>query len=256
MSSLKQETPFYRVKLTQTIVADVCLPVRKSGKVMLFAQGLPSSPDKKKILSFCAQNGYLAIHPRYEGSWDSDGHFAAHSPHKDIEAVIQALAKKKFLTDLWTSKKIFFRMSELVLLGSSFGGPAVLLNSNNKHVKKVIAVSPVLDWSAEGEDEPFGKWVTFLEEGYPGAYRVKSKKDWQNFQKKDFYNPVTMTREIDGSKIFILHAQDDHVVPVEPVVPFAEKTGAQFYLKPRGGHQLDIQHQFLWKKIEKFLQQE
>lgn len=255
MSSLKQETPFYRVKLTRTMVADVCFPVRKSGKVMLFAQGLPSSPDKKQILSFCARKGYVAIHPRYEGSWDSDGYFAAHSPHEDIETVIKALVKKKFLINLWTKERMSFRMSELVLLGSSFGGPAVLLNSNNKYVKKVIAVSPVIDWSVEGEGEPFEKWVAYLEEGYPGAYRVKSKNDWQNFQKKNFYNPATMIKEIDGSKIFILHAQDDHIVPVDPVIPFAEKTGAMYYLKPHGGHRLDIRHQFLWKKIEKFLRQ-
>lgn len=244
-----------RIKLTNSLVAEVGIPKRSTGKGVIIAQGLPSSPDKRRLLSFLAERGYISIHPRYEGSWESAGFFADHSPAQDIQNVIRVVSKKKSVTDLWTGETFSFHLTSLILIGISFGGPGVLLNSKNKFVKKVIAVSPVLDWSVEGEDEPFEKWIQLLEHGYPGAYRVRSKKNWLHFQEKDFYNPVTMTQDIDGSKIFILHAQDDHVVPVEPVVPFAEKTGAQYYLKPHGGHRLDIRHQFLWKKIEKFLRQ-
>lgn len=244
-----------RTRFAEDIVAEVLFPERQQGKVAIVCLGAPSLPSKRHMMDFLTTYGYVVIVPRYRGTWESAGDFLDRSPARDIQDVIETLAREKSIQDLFTGEKKPVRVSAIHLFGMSFGGPAVLLNSKNSLVKKIIAISPVIDWKLEGEDEPFDFFVKFTLAGFGGAYRVKHARDWQKLLTTDFYNPIAHTRAINGRKIFILHAQDDQVVPDSAVIPFAEKTGAQFYLKPHGGHRLDIRHQFLWKKIEKFLRQ-
>ena len=89
--------------------------------------------------------------------------------------------------------------------------------------------------------------------GFGGVYRANQPDDWRKLLQSDFYNPLTQTENVDGRKIFIIHARDDRVVPYEPVLEFAAETGASVYLKPHGGHHLRLTHRFLWKKISNFL---
>lgn len=250
--SIKSKYPL-RVRLAGEIVAEIVLPVRQTGRVAIIATGLPSSPSKGELLHFLADQGYVAISPRYRGTWESEGYFLDQSPAQDIADVIDALAKDQSMTDLLTGQQISIQTKVFHLFGFSFGGPAVILNSTHPRVKKVIAVSPVLDWSKEGEDEPFEKHVAFVTSGFGGAYRLRYQSDWQKLAQTDFYNPFTQTHRIDGRKIFILHARDDRVVPCEPAFEFVAKTNASSYFKPHGGHQLRLTHRFLWKKIAPFL---
>lgn len=252
-----RKSPAYpiRTRFAKDIVAEVMFPEIQTGKIAIIASGLPSSPVKKDTLQFLAAQGYVAIFPRYRGTWESEGNFLEHSPAKDIEDVIIDLVKKHSIRDLATNEKNPVRVSVVHLFGGSFGGPAVLMNSHLPIVKKVIAFAPVLDWSVDGEDEPFDFFVRFSCEAFGGAYRVKHIKDWQKIIKTDFYNPIAHTTKIDGKKVFIIHSKDDTIVPYEPIIPFAQKTGATYYLKPKGGHRTFsyISHKFYWKKIEKFL---
>lgn len=250
-----QHQNIFRTRFAKDIVAEVMCPERQTGKIAIIASGLPSSPSKEKVLRFLASHGYVAILPRYRGTWESEGNFLEHSPSKDIEDVIADLIKKKSIYNLATSEKRSVRVSAVHLFGGSFGGPAVLMNSHLPIVKKVIALSPVLDWSAEGKDEPFDFFVRYAREGYGGAFRARHLKDWQKLIRTDFYNPIAHTSRINGGKVFIIHSKDDTNVPYEPVIPFAQKTGATYYLKPKGGHRAFsyLPHKFYWKKIEKFL---
>lgn len=244
----------FRVSFSGGIIAEILLPGRQTGKIAILAGGLPSSPVKYDALRFLATQGYVAIFFRYRGSWESTGNFLEKSPALDVYDIINDLQKKKFVTDVASGKKILLKVSGVYLFGGSFGGPAVLLNSKHPLVKKVIATSPVLDWqSVDRGSEPLHPHIRFLEQGYPGAYRVRNRKDWDKLLLPNFYNPVTMLEKIDGKKVFILHASDDDVVPYDPVLPFTKATGASYYLKPHGGHRLRMTHQFLWKKIDKFL---
>ncbi len=243
-----------RVSFARGIIAEVLFPDHQTGKVAVLAGGLPSSPVKHDLLRFLTKRGYLALFFRYRGTWESSGSFLENSPADDLHDILTELSRKKSLRDIASGEKIPLKVSSIHLFGSSFGGPAVLLNSKHPMVKKVIVLSPVLDWkSVDQGKEPLHPHARFLEQGYPGAYRVRSSKDWQKLLKNDFYNPVTMTDKVDGKKIFILHAADDEVVPMDPLLPFVEATGATYYVKPHGGHHLHITHQFLWKKIDKFL---
>ena len=242
-----------RVRLAGEIVAEIVLPLRQTGKIAIVATGLPSSPSKGELLRFLASQGYVAVSPRYRGTWESGGVFLKHSPARDITDVIDSLASRSTLTDLATGELVSFRANTFHLFGFSFGGPAVILNSIHPLVKKVIAVSPVLDWKKEGEDEPFETHLSFVTAGFGGAYRLDHTRDWQKLLRPDFYNPFTQTEYIDGRKIFILHARDDRVVPCEPVFEFQAHTQATVYLKPHGGHNLYLTHRFLWKKVTLFL---
>ena len=254
MKKLPRQNSF-RTRFAKDIVAEVLLPLRQTGRGAIMAISAPSAPYKKETLKFLAGHGYVVIFPRYRGTWESEGNFLEKSPAQDIRDVIIELAKKRSVYDVATKKKYAVRISAIHLFGGSFGGPAVLLNTDLPIVKKVIAQSPVIDWSAEGVDEPFDFFVRYSCEGYGGAFRPKHKKDWQKLIKTDFYNPIAHMANIDGKKVFIIHCLDDIHVPYEPVIPFAQKTGATYYLKPKGGHLgfTYLPHKFYWKKIEKFL---
>lgn len=252
MAAKKKVYPI-RTRFAKDIVAEVMLPERQQGKVAIFCAGLPSSPNKKGLLEFLAARGYVAIFPRYRGTWESEGSFLEKSPVQDIKDIIDDLARRKSICDLVTNERIPLKVSAIHLFGSSFGGPAALMNSHLPIVKKIIAISPVIDWKNEGEAEPFGPHTRFVEAAFGGAYRLKRASDWQKLVRTDFYNPIDHAETIAGRKVFIIHAKDDAVVPCDTVIPFSEKTGASYYLKPHGRHGLDLRHAFLWKKIETFL---
>lgn len=250
---MKKEQSIFRVRFADEIVAEVLLPERQTGKVAVMAIGVPASPVRNETLRFLARDGYVAVFPRYRGTWESDGYFLEQSPAQDIRDVVLELASKKFVTDIATDTVVPLKVSTVHLFGSSFGGPAVLLNTDIPIVKKVIALAPVIDWTAEGEDEPVDEFIRYTTLGFGGAYRLKQAKNWDRLTQKGFYDPLAHMEDIDGKKVFIIHTKDDRNVPCYPVVPFVEKIGAQYYLKPTGGHRIQMTHQFLWKKIEAFL---
>lgn len=250
---MKKKILSIRTRFAKDIVAEVFFPEKQTGKVAILAIGAPSGSSKKEVLQFLSSHGYVAVFPRYRGTWESDGWFLEQSPAQDIHDVVVELEKKHGVTNIATGEVLSVKVQVVHLFGGSFGGPAVLLNTHLPIVKKVVAVSPVIDWQAEGEDEPFDEFVRYSCVGYGGAYRTKRKSDWQKLVQTDFYNPLAHTGKMIGKKVFILHAKDDTNVPVDPVIPFAEKIGAAYYLKPHGGHRIDMTHLFIWKKIEAFL---
>ncbi len=250
---MKKQIHSIRTRFAKDIVAEIFFPEKQTGKVAVLAIGAPSGSSKKERLQFLTAHGYVAVLPRYRGTWESDGWFLERSPAQDIRDVVSELEKKKSVIDTLTGKKFPVKVSAVHLFGGSFGGPAVLLNTDLAIVKKVVTLSPVIDWSVEGEDEPIHEWIRYSLLGYGGAYRTKHTRDWQKPVKTDFYNPIAHVNKIDGKKVFILHAKDDTNVPCDPVIPFATATGASYYLKPHGGHRINFEHGFLWKKIEAFL---
>lgn len=251
---IKKSLPYpLRARFAKDIVAEIVLPMKQTGRVAIFVGGLPSSPNKKSLLQFLAAQGYVAIFPRYRGTWESSGYFLEQSPAQDVHNVISDLTKKKGFKEIVTGEFHTIKVSAIHLFGASFGGPAVILNSHLAIVKKVIALAPVLDWHSVEKTEPLTPHIRFIEAGFGGAYRLHRKSDWQKLIKTDFYNPSAQTQSIIGKKILILHCNDDTTVPSAPILPFSEKTGARYYLKPTGGHTIDITRLFYWKKISAFV---
>lgn len=227
-------------------------PKRKSRKAIIFCDGMPSVPSKKKLLEFFAKKGYWVFHPRYRGSWESNGRFLKTSPHQDILDIIGQLPRG--FRDLWGGGIYKINPKSIYIFGSSFGGTAAILASRDPRVTKVVALSPVVDWTTRSKAEPIDRLYKFTKEAFGGGYRF-SKKDWNKLKKGKFYNPAAAAKEINGSKVSIIHAKDDDIVDWRPVQRFAKKTDSKILILKKGGHlsSSNFMKPKFYKRIKKFL---
>ncbi len=192
---------------------------------------------------------------RYRGTWESGGVFLKESPAKDVELVINELIKNRGIMDFYNQTTLPIKVKTIHLFGASFGGPAVLLNSHLPLVSKVVALSPGLDWHEESEAEPFDFFIRFTREAFGAAYRLSSEKIWHKLLDTDIYDPLKRHKDIYGKKVFILGTKVDEVTPSSLIPEIAALTGAQYYIKPKGGHlgMSNLTQKFYWNKIEMFL---
>jgi alpha-beta hydrolase superfamily lysophospholipase len=244
-----------RTRFGNDIVAEVAFPSRRSkkgDKVIVLCVGMPTMPGKYSLLEFLNQKGYTAVYPRYRGTWESKGQFLRESPKEDIKYVLERL-KKPFL-NVFNGKQYNLRPCEVILLGSSFGGPAALLLSDRDDVDKVVVCSPVVDWRIPSKKEPLNEFHAVVKDAFGEGFRVK-RSDWNKLKRGNFYNPSTSSSDICGEKVLILHAKDDEVVAWRPVERFAWKIGAQLILRKRGGHlgTSALMKLMNWKRVHAFL---
>jgi pimeloyl-ACP methyl ester carboxylesterase len=197
----------------------------------------------------------VAFGIRYRGTWESGGTFLQDAPTKDVLDVIEHLLKHKSITDAWSEEKIAIRVKHFDLFGGSFGGPAVLLASKHKSVRKVVVITPVVDFNKDGEGEPFEKFVAYATEVFGGVYRTKNQKDWDKLRGHKFYNPITMLGQIDEKKCFVIQTKDDNVCPADNLRNLVAFKKIAVYYKPKGGHLgvSSLQKKFYWNKVQKFL---
>jgi dipeptidyl aminopeptidase/acylaminoacyl peptidase len=242
-----------RARFKKDIVAEFLPPRgRDTRKVIIFAGGMPTVPSKGSVLEFFSKKGYWVFFPRYRGSWESAGSFLKLSPERDIVDVIDQLPRG--FISLWDGKKYKIKPRALYIFGSSFGGPAALLASRDPRVTKVVTASAVVDWRADSKIEPLDWLGTFTKEAFGEGYRFRDR-DWKKLKTGKFYNPASHAREIDGKKVFMIHAKDDDLVLPRPVQKFAKETGAKLLMLKRGGHlglSVCTRHA-IYKKIKKFL---
>ncbi len=245
-----------RTRFKKEIVCEFLPPKNlKSNKVIIFCAGMPTYPGKggyEALAIHFSKKGYWCFIPRYRGSWESEGEMFKESPEKDVLDVIEGVSKA--FVEVWEGKSFVVEKPEVYLFGSSFGGPAALLNSRNTQVKKVICFSPVIDWTTmEGTIEPIPKMSTFVKEAFGMGYRV-SKDGWKKIEKGKFYNPATEQEKIDASKCLIFHAKDDDIVLLDPLLDFTKSTGVKTYVVKTGGHLgMAILEKRFYKKCIKFL---
>lgn len=224
-----------RTRFAKDIVAEFLPPARdtKKQRVVIIASGAPSLPSKKSLLEFFSKKGFWVFHPRYRGSWESDGLFLQKSPHQDLIDVIESIPKG--FEDAWSQKKFKFEPSEIIIVSSSFGGTAGVLASKHPKINKVIAISPMLDWQKPGPDEPYPKMIRYFQEGYGQGFRI-AKNGWDKLKSGKFYNPVNQIKNIDGSKILMIHAKDDRTCPYKITKKFSEDIQAKLITLPKGDH--------------------
>lgn len=224
-----------RTKLAGEIVTEFLPPVGKdSNRVVIILSGMPGFPGGKlAVAEEFAKKGYWVFIPRYRGTWESGGTFLKYEPTKDVLDVLDALPKG--FKDAWSGEKCKVDPKDAVLIGSSFGGPAALLASRDARVKAVIAISSVVDWRKESSVEPLDFMYRFVGEGFGEAYRV-SRKDWNKLKNGVFYSPIGQLEHIEREKIFMIHAEDDEVVPILPVKHFAKRARVRLKTYKYGGH--------------------
>lgn len=249
MKNTKQFT--LRTRFKKEIVCEFVVPECKSNKVIIICGGAPSYPSKEELMFFLVKKGYWVFMPRYRGSWESDGVFLEKSPHIDVLDIIDSLSYG-FL-DLWNNEKYVIKNPKIYLLGSSFGGPAVLLASVHKLVKKVVALFPVVDWCVDSKVEPFEKFKSFTRRAFGQGYRA-NEKNFDKLRNGTFYNPIAHTHKMDKNKIYIIHAKDDEVVLPSTSIGFCKKIGCKLTLLKKGGHlsTSNVLKSKFYNKIEKF----
>lgn len=230
----------FRTRFAKDIVCEFLPPSRptKKQRVIIFADGMPTVPSKKALLEFFSKKGFWVFHPRYRGTWESDGKFLQRSPHLDILDVITGIHKN--FVSLWDynlrdHKPFRLNPDQIILVGGSFGGPAMILASRDKRVNKTLVLSPVIDWSKPGKAEPLDLLAKFTEQAFGMGYRT-AKNGWQKIKTGLFYNPAAHATEIDGSRLLMIHAKDDDICPYGATKKFAKQTGAKLITLPRGGH--------------------
>jgi dipeptidyl aminopeptidase/acylaminoacyl peptidase len=241
-----------RTRFAKDIVAEFLPPKKKSQKVIIFLSGAPSVPRLSDTLNFYSQKGFWVFHPRYRGSWESEGSFLEKSPEQDVIDIINQLPKG--FVELETGKNHKVHPIYLYLFGCSFGGPAALLVSRDKRVSKTVVLSPVIDWQSETKAEPLSLVLAYTQKAYGNGYRVV-RKNWQKLTSGKFYNPINHLKEIDGRKILVFHAKDDNSVNVKPTMHFCKETKASLVLMKKGGHfsSAFFSKQYFYKKIKSFL---
>jgi dipeptidyl aminopeptidase/acylaminoacyl peptidase len=156
---------------------------------------------------------------------------------------------------LWDGKKFKLKPDEIFVIGTSFGGPAAILASRDARVKKIVAISPVVDWRALNKDGSVDAEARFVCEAFGNGYRT-DPHGYAKLKKGKFYSPAYCANEIDGAKLFIVHAKDDEVVRYREVAQFAaakKKQGAVFVSLKKGGHLSSrTTVEKYWKRIAKF----
>lgn len=243
-----------RTRFGRDIIAEFMPPVRlgKHARVIILCDGMPTTPSKGSLLEFFARKGYWVFHPRYRGTWESGGSFLARPCDEDIGIVINGLTSG--FRDAWSGRSFRLENPDITLVASSFGGATALLASRDLRVRRVVAFSPLVDWTSESRAEPMSFLKRFTAEGFGQAYRGRSGV-WSKLKSGTYFNPVRHAASIDGAKTLVFHARDDDNIPWRPVAAFAKRIGARIVLTKRGGHMGlgTAKKPAHWKRIAKFL---
>jgi pimeloyl-ACP methyl ester carboxylesterase len=237
------------------IVAEYLPPARKTRgrqKVVILCDGMPTMPQKHDLLRFLSRQGFWVFHPRYRGTWESDGIFLAESLERDVFEVMYRIGNG--FADSWSGERTVLPEREYILLGSSFGGAAALLASGFTGISRVIVFSPLVDWTAESKAEPIDVLARFTEEAFGRAYQIHPRT-WGRLKTGMFFNPMCEVARIKGAKVLIVHAKDDKVILPKPVQRFAKLTKSRLVMLKRGGHMglntiMRLSH---WNRIKKFI---
>lgn len=252
---MKKELPKYPGRTRfGNIVCEYMAPLVKSRKVLVLASGMPGYPGGSgKAIRTLAERGFWVFVPRYAGSWESGGKFLAHPPTDDVLRVVHGVSKG--FVDAWSGQTRNVTSPKIFVIGASFGGAAAILSTRDALVKKVVALSPVVDWGAQaGTTEPVELMAKFVHEAFGNAYRGDVSV-WKKLAGGKFYNPAHEARSVDGKKLLVIHAKDDEVVPFAPAKQFAGNVGARFEALGRGGHfgVSSVLKPHLWRRVESFL---
>jgi hypothetical protein len=104
-------------------------------------------------------------------------------------------------------------------------------------------------------EEPLDRFVHVITEGFGGAYRPH-KDAWKRIQSGKFYSVKQDAAMIDTSRLLVVHAKDDLVVPIEPLHAFTKrKKGWKPIILRKGGHLSSrlVMDRSIWPKVSDFL---
>jgi pimeloyl-ACP methyl ester carboxylesterase len=248
----------FRTRFARDIVTEFLPPARvgEIQRAIILCDGMPSIPRKQPLAEFLSRKGYWVFYPRYRGAWESGGEFLERSPHLDILDVIGGLSKK--FRELAFGRRFRVSVSEVFVIGGSFGGAAAILSSLDPRVKRVIANCPVVDWGIlrreQKKETSNASYAAYIREAFGNGYRL-SDRNWKKLNDGRFYSPLYHADEITASRVMMFHAQDDPYIPYQSIRKFARLTGVKLKLLRRGGHlSTDLIVRKYWRQIREFLE--
>lgn len=206
------------------IIFEFTIPTREQKGIVLLLNGLPSVPKLNNLLEFLAHEGYIALFPRYRGTWESSGTFLEKSPVGDVEEISEYLLSKKRLIELYANKEFNITTDNLILIGSSFGGAVALCAATLPTIKKIITLSPVVDWTDYAglqTKEKSYHLMSFLRTAFENGYRF-NENDWKKFESGKLFNPEKNLPEQVSQKIIIVCDKSDTTTPYERIATYAE----------------------------------
>ncbi len=246
----------FRTRFKNVIVAEFLPPARarKTQRVIILCDGMPSIPRKQTLVEFLAAKGFWVVYPRYRGAWESGGEFMERSPHEDVLDVLDELPKG--VVEIAFGRRFSLTPDQIFVIGGSFGGAAAILASLDPRVNKVVANCPVTDWAILDRSEKLEtteeNYAAYIREAFGSGYRL-SDANWEKLRSGSFYSPWHHRAKIEAAKVMIFHAMDDPHVPYEGSVRFAEETGIRLKPVRRGGHlRTEFVVQKYWEQIKKF----
>jgi len=239
----------YRAKYKNIIFEFLPAEGESRGTIIL-CEGLPSAPNKKEAMVTLQGLGFDVVFPRYRGTWESGGEFLAQSPVQDIEDIVGYLASDELIKELYAGKE-FGLSKNIYAIGSSFGGTVALCLFSNDKVKKIIALSPVVDFKAQGKNGEQGimEMARFVKEGFNQAYRFE-EEDWKKLANGGLFNPPQEMEEDGVKKVFVVFDENDDSVSAESIQDYCQRNGVE-YMKTEGmGHlSFSAMNEKLWVNV-------
>lgn len=240
---------------------DISTPEKriKKKKLVIICPGLPSDPSNYEIMNFLSNEGFLCVYVRYSGSWGSYGNFLRDSPVKDIEYIINTLLKNKYFIDSSNNKKIKIVFNEIILLGTSFGGSVCLVcGAKVKAVKKIIALSPIINYKDHARNKDYNEEDIYtlggyLKRAYGTSYNF-NEKDWKSFVEGRLdINPIDYIKKLDKKEIVLISGVNDKSISLNRIKDFFNRIPSKkkkHYIFEKLGHLSlrKLDHSFL-KKI-------
>jgi len=257
----------YKIKYKKYI-ADLYIPNKSSGKIIVLLPGLPKSFNLEKIINVFLHSGCAVIYPNFTGTFDSGGLFDCDESIKDIKFFVN-WAKQEEVTELYFGKKIQLGSNnKIILSGVSFGANIALLGCNDS-VDKLLLLSPVLLFN----NNDINKIIKFnftgqmkalfllLKRAYPYSYRIKSVKNLKNFLYGNFYFQSKKNIECVLEKlkipVFIIHGKNDISIPwyVSYDLKKSIKNSNIIWKFPKVGHSISSYNKNTINLISKFINQ-
>jgi len=194
------------------IIAESYYLENNNGKAIIFCSGIPGSSSYSEIAEKYVNEGFIFIHPKYLGSWESYGNFSIEGCKKTIVNFVDALKNKEVKTIF--NENFDLEIKGFYLLGHSFGGSVALCAGTELGINGIIALAPVIDYRVQGkgeyEEEKMDWLYTFIIAGFENVYRNFDKTEWEKFcSGGSILNVNDYLEKLKTKRILLIHGKED-----------------------------------------------
>jgi len=233
---------FYRFKARQLHI-DVAFAKNQSGNNILKLPGLPSLPREDPFTAFCQEQGINVFIPHYFGSWLSDGLF---TPENCLTTVKQALEfiRRQGAKELYNNSVMRWRVNDIVLCGSSFGGFMALKYTSISKITKCGLFAPLIDLQSQGTiggEEKMVHTLKFVRSVYKNAFRGIERRDWDDFFSGKSGESMISSLNLTGKSLFICHGTADPTINIKHTTNFVgslDKTKVKYFEIKNANHKI------------------